>query len=458
MVTATAGRPGTDRTRAMQQQAVQLHRAGRLEEAAALYRRILQQGTRDPDAMHLLGVVHFQQRAFRKAEALIRRALADRPDDATVHHNLASTLRVLGRFKDAETHYRAAIRLKADYADAYFNLSAVRKFTEEDPVLAPLAAQLRRPDLGRADRCLLHFAAGKIHDDLGRYDEAFGHYRAGNVAQGASFDPDAHEGGITEQIATFTPRFFDAHGGDGLADAAPLFIVGMPRCGSTLVEQILASHPAVFGAGEQTLMQAIVNTLPDHAGGTPYPTCMRRLPPHALRGFAGTYLKHIRALHPTASRIVDKLPHNYLHVGLIAVLLPRARVIHCRRDPLDTCLSCYFQRFRQGQEFTYDLTHLGRYYRQYERLMAHWHGALPGRLFELDYEKLVADPQGISRELLEFCGLAWHPDCLQSHRNPRQVTTASNWQVRCPIYRSSVQRWRRYERHIEPLQAALRKG
>ena len=232
--------------------------------------------------------------------------------------------------------------------------------------------------------------------------------------------------------------------------------MGFPRSGTTLVEQILASHPKVFGAGELPDIPSIANTLPRHVPGNgSYPTCAPHLAPDAFRGFGEAYLRRTRQINATAERIVDKMPTNYLHVGLIRLLLPSARAIHCRRNALDTCLSCYFQRFRTGHEFSYELRHLGSCYQNYERLMAHWCHVLSDHILELDYETLTDELEPSARNLLAFCGLEWDDRCLEFHRTQREVATASNWQVRRPVYRSSVGRWRNYETHLGPLRQAL---
>ncbi|MBI3462463.1 MAG: sulfotransferase [Planctomycetes bacterium] len=257
-------------------------------------------------------------------------------------------------------------------------------------------------------------------------------------------------------MAAFTQETLRSRYGEGNPTEVPVFVVGMPRSGTTLVEQILASHPDVFGAGELPDIPSIVDTLPRYAPNQMrYPGCLAFLGPPVIRGFADAYLKRVRTLDATSERVVDKWPLNYLHLGLMALLFPRARIVHCRRDPLDTCLSCYFQRFRGDHEYSYDLAHLGSYYRTYERLISHWREVLPMPVLELHYEALIDDPQATSERLLAFCGLSWQERCLRFHESPRPVSTASNWQVRHPLYRSAVQRWRNYEAHLGPLRDAL---
>jgi sulfotransferase family protein len=238
----------------------------------------------------------------------------------------------------------------------------------------------------------------------------------------------------------------------------PLFIVGMPRSGTSLVEQILASHPQVHGGGELDVMfkaaTAAMQKL-SRQGWAEFPQYFNRLSLGTADELADIYLQPLIALNPAAQRITDKMPLNFLHVGLIALLFPQSRVIHCRRDPMDTCLSCFMTDFAAGNEFSYDLTALGHFHRQQERLMAHWKSVLDLPIFDVNYEQLVSDPQPQTRRLLEFAGLSWNDKCLRFHENDRFVNTASNEQVRRPMYKSSVQRWKNYEKHLIPLQAAL---
>jgi hypothetical protein len=230
----------------------------------------------------------------------------------------------------------------------------------------------------------------------------------------------------------------------------------MPRSGTSLAEQILASHPRVRGAGELVDIGKMSTLLPGRLGGEAYPDCLERLDRATARTLAEEYQGSLRQHGGAAERVVDKMPHNYLHLGLIAALFPRSRIVHCRRDPVDTCLSCYFQEFVNPLPYGPDLASLGRYYREYERLMAHYAQVLPLPLFELNYEELTAQQEAVSRRLVEFCGLDWDDRCLRFHETARTVRTSSSLQVRKPMYTSSVGRWKRYEAHLGPLLDALR--
>jgi hypothetical protein len=270
-----------------------------------------------------------------------------------------------------------------------------------------------------------------------------------------AFDPCAHQAGVDQLIRTFDAVYFRRVRGFGISSELPLFIVGMPRSGTTLVEQIVASHPQVFGAGELRDVERIALSLAAHLGNdVGYPSCLAKAPAEAVRAMAERHLHRLTALAGGSVRIVDKMPTNYLHLGLIATLFPQARIIHCRRGPLDTCVSCYFSYFR-GLPFAWDLEELGRYHRSYDSLMAHWKAVLPLPVLDVSYEELVDNQEAISRRLMEFCGLDWDERCLAFHETPRPVHTASTMQVRQPIYKSSVGRWRRYEAHLQPLVRAL---
>jgi hypothetical protein len=272
---------------------------------------------------------------------------------------------------------------------------------------------------------------------------------------GAAFDAAAHRRRVDWLIRTFTPEFFRQVEGVGLDPETPVFIVGMPRSGTTLVEQILSRHPQVFGAGELRDVDRLAEALTapvEAVGGDS--NVLAALARQKGRDLAERHLHRLTRLGGAALRVIDKLPINFLHLGLIATLFPRARVLHCRRDRLDTCLSCYVQYFH-ALNFTWDLEDLGKYHREYERLMAHWRTALPLRLLDVSYEELVSDQEAVSHRMIAFCGLDWDERCLAFHENPRPVHTMSMLQVRRPMYASSVGRWRRYEKQLEPLRKAL---
>ncbi len=301
---------------------------------------------------------------------------------------------------------------------------------------------------GRAE---LLFVLGKMLDDAGRFDEAFARYSSGNAlalqkrrAAGQRCDADEYARRVDEWNAAYTPDYFARTRGWGEDSELPVFVVGMMRSGTSLVEQIAASHADVFGAGELVDIGQIATSLP-----------FAQLQADAVRSAAGKQLQRLRTIGGPASRVIDKMPANVEHLGLIATLFPSARIILCRRDPRDTCLSCFFQPFSSGNLFTFDLAQCGRHHMQTDRLMAHWLKVLPLRMLEVQYEDLVADLEGQSRRIITFLGLPWSAACLDFHRTQRSVKTASAWQVRQPIYTRSVGRWRNYQRHLKPLFDAL---
>ncbi len=330
------------------------------------------------------------------------------------------------------------------------------KFGRADEAQALIAEVLRRPGLRREQRIELHFALGGLLDRAGAYDAAFTHYAAGNDLVETPFDPEAFAAFAARVRALFGPDWRARLARSGNATEAPVFIVGTPRSGTSLTEQILSRHPAVAAFGEREDITRALCIL----GGGPlayerHVEALEELDREALERIAADYLAAASAGAPGVARITDKMPYNFMHLGFIAQLFPRARIIHCRRDPMDSCLSCYFQRFSRGNFHTYRLPHLGAFYRVYEEMMAHWRGALDLPIFELSYEALVADLEGESRRLLAFLGLDWDPRCLRFYESKRVVNTASFDQVRRPLYADSVGRWRHYADRLAPLIEAL---
>lgn len=444
------------------------YKAGKITAAQATdaYQQCLTIDSVRPNALHYLGILAMEGKHFLDAIGLISQAIALVPDRPEYHHNLATLLRLSGNFEDAEHHYSRAIRLRPSYAEAYFNFADTRRFKADDEMVRMLETQLEQTqDQSDEDRCFLHFAAGKIYQDIKDYPRAFHHFRQGNQARKAQvdyqFDPKNHDDWV-EQIMTVCDRpFFDAHFspeslGQRVSDASPIFIVGMPRSGTTLTESILTRHPLVAGLGELPDIRSIAHSISEHAQGTTYPHSLKMVARGILNGFANAYLKRTKELAPKAKRTVDKLPANFFYLGLIALMFPKAKIIHCQRDPLDTCLSCYCKKFRSGQEFSFDLEHLGHYYLSYQRLTDHWNRVLPIPIFQMHYEQLVQDQEHVSRALLEFCGLSWTDACLSFNEDKRVVQTASSWQVRQPLYASSVKKWKCYEHELALLRDLLK--
>lgn len=437
--------------------ALELHRSGRNEEARALYRQILEEKPTDVSVTHLLGLTYLSDPDWRQGIALIEQVIKLRPKMPVYHFNLGVGWRDHGEFEAARSSFRRAIDLKADYGEAWHAWVQTQKYSEGGADLDHIREQLGR-QLDDGSRCFFSFAAGKICDDIGAYDEAFQHYQRGNQLNKGRWLEREYVDCIEQIKSTFSAALLAARSEWGVAGSSPIFIVGMPRSGSSLAEQILASHPQVFGAGELQDIPSIAKDMGERiTPAQPYPQCIPFLPPHLFAGLGRAYLTRIAGLvQAPGLRSVDKLPLNFLHVGTIRLLFPDAKIIHTRRDPLDTCLSCYFQKFSRHHEFCNNLETLGRYCRQYQDLMAHWRSVMPGQIFELDYESLIVDPEQTARALLDFCELPWDENCLAFANTRRRVATASSWQVRQPLYSSSSGRWRHYEKYLAPLVSALR--
>ncbi|MBV9697113.1 MAG: sulfotransferase, partial [Gammaproteobacteria bacterium] len=350
-----------------------------------------------------------------------------------------------GRFEEAEALFQRALAANPHYVPPYAHLAANRRLSRADSAwLSGVQDLLQRP-VTRSERIHLQFALGKYYDDTGDYDNAFAAYRAAHELSrdmGRAYDPERMQRLVARVIsleqalrAARQPR-----------TEVPVFIIGMPRAGTSLVEQILASHPEVCGAGEVRFWDEGFGRLKTASEAGP------RLE-GCLAALAQEYLATLRqGASPAAARITDKMPANFLYAGLIAAALPGARFIHVQRDPLDTCLSVYFQNFLHAAPYAQDLESLADFYRQYLRLMAHWRPVLPaGTLLEVPYERLVTEPEPWTRRMVEFIGLAWDPRCLEFHRTERVVITASKWQVRQRLHTGAIERWRHYERHLGPL-------
>ena len=437
-------------------QGVALQKAGRHREARKIYVEVLKEDPHNVNALQLFATTELAANRLDAAKDILLHILKARPDHAVVHHNLAYVYGSLGDIDAAMSHYRDAVRLQPNYAEAYFNLVNTIKISPDDPVIAAVEAQLKRTGLNDDDLGFLHFAAGKIYDDTGDYDRAFGHYLEGNSVAGRPFDAAKNAAALQNVTKTVTAELIATLQVHGNASDKPVFVVGMPRSGTTLVEQILSGHPAVFGAGELGDVFAMVRQIGKHsASSATYPAALLDVVPGAIEGYAKTYVERITKLGGDATRVVDKQPLNLLHLGFISMLLPNARIIRCRRDPIDTCLSCFFQKFRTGNAFSFDLHDVGAFHRGVETLAEHWRRVVPNAYMEVIYEDLVEEPERIAREMIDFCGLDWDGRCLDIEKRDRPILTASRSQARQPIYRSSVRKWHRYRDHLGPLIEAL---
>lgn len=413
-----------------------------------------------PDLVEALCALGNAYNAFDKGELalpLFEKALKINRDHPLARLGLPRALASLGRMEEAAVYLREAIERRIEVPAAYNALVQTRKFTEEPPELAAILAELR--DLGRhgsKGAPALHHAAGKVLNDLRRYKEAMDHFKKGNEAGGDKFDLETYRCWVDAMIEIFTPELVASMASYGNPSELPVFVVGMPRSGTTLTEQICASHPDVHGAGELSKLRRIANGigLVDRSNAN-FGESIATITPDLTRTLAGEHLAYLRERAPDALRIVDKMPHNFQLIGLICLLFPRARIIHCRRDAIDNCVSCFVLNFTGAHTYSADLQTLGLYYREYDRLMRHWNSIFPGRIFENRYETLIENQEEQSRRLIDYLGLPWDDACLRFFDRDGSVNTYSRWQVRQPIYKSSVKRWKNYEGEIQSLIESL---
>jgi predicted Zn-dependent protease len=422
--------------------------AGRFAEAADAMAGLVAERPDDIAAQaNLADILSFDNRTEEAVERL-ESVIAGGVNHPDIWHNYGVLLLQLGRLAEAEEAHRRSLRLKPESGAGWRHLAELKKFRDGDGDLRRMLQIAKDAALDGESRMHMDFALGKAFNDIGRHERAFDHFtRANRVRREMiDFEIDAHERWVEAIIDAFP----DPLPPPGAAEPGPLFIVGMPRSGTTLAEQILASHPDVAAGGElMELRKAVENFWPEYpadAGSAPY------------RDIAARYADATARFRGKARWLTDKLPENAFRCGVIAHAFPGARIVNCRRDPLDVGLSCYQRLFAGLQPFAYDLEELGRYQVAHNRLMAHWHEVLPGRIHDFDYARVIADQEGESRRLLAFAGLDWRDECLAFHKTRRSVRTASASQVRQPIYRTSLKRWAPYEVQLEPMIRVLREA
>ncbi len=427
-----------------------------------------------------------------------RKAVELKADDPRAHSSLALSYECFGQHLQAHTHYLRAAELApadiqrqfacgishigigekerarelleqvtvmdANHAQAHWMLSRLSRCpSPEDSRVKHLESLLSTSDSDDETRVYLHFALGKMYEDCGHYDQAFEHFAAGNRIENARFHyrPADYRRHVEKLMATWSCTFLSSLHDAGSPSRLPLFIVGLPRSGTTLVEQILASHPAVYGAGELSWFAKTEHDLAEFTGSNQtYPDCVTALQKPHIEALAEKYLAYLNTLaeQKDYQHVTDKMPSNFERIGLIKALFPNARIIHCMRDPLDNAISQFCLLFRGSMEYSHDLYNLGTHYADYQRLMSHWKTCLPGQILDIEYEALVADHESEIRRLLTFLELPWDDACLNFFAAKRAVRTSSDFQVRSPIYSSSVGRWKHYEKFLEPLHRGLRDG
>lgn len=477
-----------DHAEALNNLANTLHLQGKLQEAIHYYQKACTLLPGNPDVLYNYGTALYEAGEIQKAIEMLLQATTSDPAHAKAYASLGVAYQANNELDKARSSLETAIRLNPNYREAHRFLGLVLKnmgdipqavsqlnktllqwpedaFTryissryttyksEEDAGITTILSLLDKKETSSYDTVFHHFTLGKIYDDLGKFDKAFQHYTQGNLKKRASFSKStpARIFELRSIRSVFTPDLFKRFSSQGSNSELPVFIVGMPRSGTSLVEQICASHSAVHGKGE---LKLIGNLIDSKLKG--YPECLATINPDTITPLSQEYLYGLR--HNVSSgtiRITDKMPTNFMVLGLIRILFPRARIIHCIRNPLDTCLSNYFQNFEEGNECSFHIEELALFFRKYQAVMDFWKNVLPGEYCEIHYEKLIDNCEEEARRLIHFLGLPWEENCLTFFLNKRMVHTASDYQVRQPIYTKSVQRWKNYEPYLGALKKAL---
>jgi tetratricopeptide (TPR) repeat protein len=472
-------------------EATRLLQAGRLQDAVQILKRSCQANPEDPETWYLLARTYTRLSKLRHAQSCLEKTIVLQPEHQGARQAYGRILEMLGKHDAALDvyeqlaqfqpgspdiagcvariytkfgRYEAAWRTiepiiakglgSVDVAMVYARIC--KYFGHSEGAINYLLQGIQHPGTSKQGRTRLRFHLGNLYDSQGEYEKAFSCFSEANNEKGIKFDSDLHEKNIGHVIKGFSRSHFQQMPRAENTSEKPVFVVGMPRSGTTLVEQILASHSAVYGGEELYWIPEIGSTLAGNSNTeTPYINRIIGFKQPQIEQAAREYLHRLDRLSPKALRITDKMMMNFMNLGLINLLVPKARVIHCIRDPLDTCLSCYFTEFQEGNSFTYNLETLGRFYKQYKRLMRHWESVLDISIMTVRYEELVRNQEQITKSMVEFIDLDWEERCLRFHDSGRLVNTASYEQVRQPIYTRSIGRWRHYQGYLEPLKETL---
>ena len=437
-----------------------LRKRQKFEAALAQAKALHEREPDNPLFQSHLAIESMQTGDFDQALVLFETILQALPEDPATLTSRGHALKTLGRQDEAIASYQSAARVRPNQGDAWYALANLKTYSFSDDELARLRSQENAPDLGFQDRIYLCFALGKALEDRKDYAAAFEYYERGNDLKRAQtrYKSDQMEEELEAQASICTPELFDKQAGKGCPAPDPVFIVGLPRAGSTLIEQILASHSQVDGTLELPNILALSHRLRGRnrvSDRTFYPRVLHDLDAGKLRALGEDYLDNTRIHRQSAPFFTDKMPNNFRHIGLIKLILPNAKIIDARRGAMACCFSGFKQLFAEGQEFTYGLEEIGRYYRAYVRLMDHWDAVLPGQILRVHHEDVVEDVETQVRRILDFCGLPFEQACLDFHHTKRAVRTASSEQVRQPIYKQGVAQWRHFEPWLEPLKSAL---
>jgi len=426
---------------------------GSLETAVRYLEIVLKLQPDHIGALCELGRIQTQCNAYDDAFDTFSRALEISPHHSQVHENIAKAHKQLGNFEKSIAHYRLAIHGSPESPQCYRNISSMTHYTELNDDIQAMRALLEKNETTDAQRMELYYGLAKAYEDLQRYDQSFECLQRGSRLKRKTIDysSESTKNYFSKIRESFSEELFSSHRGSGHRDDMPIFIVGMPRSGTSLVEQILASHPHVHGAGELTDLINITNNLHSTDGVRIFPDHVAGLSSETLKKAGELYLSRLRRISNDSRYITDKMPSNFTHIGFIKLILPHAKIIHCNRHPIDNAFSIYKNYFTGTQDFSYDLSEIADYYLEYHLLMQHWNRVLPDSIYSIAYEKLVSDQENQTRKLLEFCHLPWDDACLKFYQTERRVDTASAVQVRQPIYNSSVQLWKHYQAHLQPL-------
>jgi len=428
-----------------------------LDEAVSYFQNAIELDPGHAEAYNGLGNALAYLGETDRAIASYRKAIKINPRHNKAHKGLGNLLSDLGEIDGAIASYRRVIEIDPGNADVYRTLSSNKKYTKYDDDIEAMESLYESKNISEVPKMHLAFGLGKAYEDLGEYEKSMQFILQATRLKRASLDYSISESeNLFDNIkTTFTSSFFSAREGMGNQDRTPIFILGMPRSGTSLVEQILASHADVFGAGELNDLPVLIRKIAPADSSRQFPANITDLDSEALENLGKQYIARVRRHSPEANFICDKLPPNFLRIGLIRAILPNAKIIHCTRDPMDNCLSLFKNYFSSAIDYSYELTELGQYYNLYLDLMQHWRDAMPEFIYDLSYESLIDEQESQIRQLLDFCHLPWDDACLDFHKTRRKVRTASNAQVRRPIYKDSVKLWKRYEKQLEPLRVAI---
>jgi tetratricopeptide (TPR) repeat protein len=448
-------------TAARHNYATVLYRQNKSQAAIAEVDRLLADDPANPGYRNLKAAALARIGEYEQAIDLYGAVLKDQPRQPKVWMSYGHSLKTVGRQAECIEAYRRCVALAPQFGEAWWSLANLKTVTFGEADVAAMAGQLRRADLSDEDRFHLEFALGKAREDAGDYEGSFGHYQRGNALrrQGLDYEAEETEEQVRRAKALFTQPFFAARAGQGSSAPDPIFVVGLPRSGSTLVEQILASHSQVEGTQELPDIIALARRIGGkarRASESRYPEALAELGPRELTALGEEYMARAE-VHRKLGRpfFIDKMPNNWAHLGLICLALPNAKIVDARRHPLGCGFSGFKQHFARGQGFTYDLADIGRYYVSYVEYLAHFDAILPGRIHRVIYERMVSDPEAETRALLAHCGLPFEHACLRFYENERAVRTASSEQVRQPIFTDAADHWRNYDPWLGPLKAAL---